>query len=333
VRLATHAAGGVELLAEQVHWGNSNVFNGKLPLSAGPAGGGWGRCFDYGEGRTQLMARFRHFAHLYDLPNLTPYPLAHAWQRSLFAERVVGAAAAASAAPPRPPAAGAPFCPQLPHVVLALEHPPVFTLGRAASLSDLTFSASAGGAPLGEDAPLPAPPPGFSVHRVERGGKVTYHGPGQLVVYPVLDLRSFGSDLHWYVHSIEEVVIRALAAGAGVAAFRLRGAPGVWTGAPGRERKIAAVGMHASRWVTQHGFAVNVAPRLDHFSHIVPCGIRDRAVTSVAREWELRGGGGGAPPTVGEFKVHALRAFEEVFDMELQLQEGTPPGGAGAGSE
>ena len=274
-----------------------------------------------------------HVAHLYDVPGLTPFTAAHAWQRALFARRVAASAAAA----PAPP--GAPFSPPLPHVVLALEHTPVFTLGRAASLADLAFSppppppaaAEAPPLPPGEDAPLPPPPPGFSVHRVERGGKVTYHGPGQLVVYPVLDLRAFGSDLHWYVHAIEEVVIRALRAGAGLAAFRLAGSPGVWTGAPGKERKIAAVGMHASRWVTQHGFAVNVAPQLAHFAHIVPCGIRDRAVTSIAREWELRGGGGGggggggAPPCMAAFKAHALRAFEDVFDVALQPQAGLPP--------
>jgi lipoyl(octanoyl) transferase len=258
-----------------------------------------------------------HTALLYDVPGLTPFPVAHEWQRALFSRRVAAAAAGGAAV----------SAPTLPHVVLALEHAPVFTLGRAASVADLAFAGAAPAAPpgAGGEPPLPAAPSGFSVHRVERGGKVTYHGPGQLVVYPVLDLRAFGSDLHWYVHAIEDAVIRALRSGAGLAAFRLRGAPGVWVGAPGAERKIAAVGMHASRWVTQHGFAVNVCPELGHFAHIVPCGIRDRAVTSVAREWQLRGGDGGAPPTLAAFKAHALRAFEDVFDVELLPQAGAPP--------
>lgn len=263
-------------------------------------------------------------AHLYDMPGLTPYALAHAWQRALFDARVAASTGSSSAAPSPPPSSPAPLVPALPHAVLALEHPPVFTLGRAASAADLAFAPreDALAADARESAPLPIAPPGFEVHRAERGGKVTYHGPGQLVVYPVLDLRAFGCDLHWYVHAIEEVVIRALAAGPGLAARRLRGSPGVWTGEEGSERKVAAVGMHASKWVTQHGFAVNVAPALSHFAHIVPCGIRDREVTSVAREAE---GGRCRGMGVADFKAHALAAFEEVFDCELLRQEGAPP--------
>jgi lipoyl(octanoyl) transferase len=268
----------------------------------------------------------RASALLYDLPHLTPYATAHAWQRTLFRARTEGPAAAAAAA-------------AHPNIVLALEHAPVFTLGRAASLSDLCFPASPAApqspqppppAPAGEggsgddcDAPLPPAPAGFAVHHVERGGKVTYHGPGQLVVYPLLDLRRFRADLHWYVTSVEEVVIRGLASASGGAtrAFRLPGSPGVWLGAPGRERKVAAVGMNSSKWFTQHGLAVNVCPDLAHFAHIVPCGIRDRAVTSLAQEAADRGQ---APPTLAHVKAHVLAAFSEVFNCDLLPQQGAP---------
>jgi lipoyl(octanoyl) transferase len=245
-------------------------------------------------------------ALLYDLP-VVPYATALSWQRALFKARTEG-----------PPGV------THPNLVLSLEHPPVFTLGRAASPSDLLFppelspAAPAPAAAEAEEASLPAAPEGFSLHAVERGGKITYHGPGQLVVYPLLDLRCFRSDLHWYVESIEEVVIRAIGRSCGLEAFRLPGNPGVWVGARGRERKIAAVGMNCSKWFTQHGFAINVCPNLAHFSYIVPCGIRDRDVTSLEREAPV------AQPTVHSVKSHVFQAFSEVFDCELELQQGQP---------
>ena len=256
----------------------------------------------------------RASALLYDLPHLTPYATALAWQRALFRARTEGAGAAAAAA-------------EHPNLVLALEHAPVFTLGRAASLADLCFPAAAAAAAAAApaaaadgDAPLPPAPAGFAVHHVERGGKVTYHGPGQLVVYPLLDLRRFRADLHWYVTSVEEVVIRGLASASGGAtrAFRLPGSPGVWLGAPGRERKVAAVGMNSSKWFTQHGLAVNVCPDLAHFAHIVPCGIRDRAVTSLAAEAAARGED---PPSLAHVKAHVLAAFSDVFNCDLLPQQ------------
>ena len=264
-----------------------------------------------------MRAYARAQAHLYDLPRLTPYGTALAWQRALFRARTEGPAGASH-----------------PNLVIALEHPPVFTLGRAACTSDLMFPPSLplqpeAGAEAAEawadgaDAPPPLPraPAGFSVHHVERGGKVTYHGPGQLVVYPLLDLRCFRSDLHWYVESIEEVVIRAAQRAAGVAAFRVKGTPGVWVGAPGAERKVAAVGMNCSKWFTQHGFAINVCPDLAHFGYIVPCGIRDRGVTSLAAE----AAAAGAPaPTLAQVKGHVLDAFRDVFNCDLLPQPGEP---------
>jgi len=262
-----------------------------------------------------MVAYPRASALLYDLPRLTPYATALAWQRALFHARTEG------------PLPATPH----PNVVLALEHPPTFTLGRAASPSDLRFPASAATAataapppPLdAAEEPLPAAPPGFALHQVERGGKITYHGPGQLVVYPLLDLRRFRADLHWYVASIEEVVIQGLAAASGGAtrAFRLPGSPGVWVGPRGLERKVAAVGMNSSKWFTQHGLAINVCPDLAHFEHIVPCGIRDRAVTSLAAEAAARGE---PPPALAHIKAHVLAAFSEVFNCDLVAQAGVP---------
>lgn len=197
------------------------------------------------------------------------------------------------------------------NALIVLEHAPVYTLGRAASPSDLRFSTSH--FEQTEGASLPPPPFACDVHKVERGGKITYHGPGQLVVYPMLNLREFRLDLHWYVESIEETIIRMLR-NIGIGAARLKGFPGVWVGGEieemhradtsgrlvpktvegtGLERKIAQVGMNCSKWYTSHGFAINVCPSMDHFNYIVPCGISDRAVTSIMQEMErqLRNGG------------------------------------------
>jgi lipoyl(octanoyl) transferase len=156
--------------------------------------------------------------------------------------------------------------------LLLLEHPPVITLGVktrgsrehiTASTTDLTAS-------------------GVVVHETGRGGDVTYHGPGQLVGYPIFDLNPDRRDVHRYVRDLEELLIRAVAP-FGVQASRLPGLTGVWVGPPGREEKIAAIGVRISRWITSHGFALNVASDLDHFDLIVPCGITDHGVTSLER--------------------------------------------------
>lgn len=246
---------------------------------------------------------------LYDLPGLTPYSQALHWQRVLFNART--ATFTGTGTPPKHD-----------NVVLALEHLPVFTLGRSGQYHDLCFPGmppASAGIDDGSVA-LPPPPPGFEVHRVERGGKVSYHGPGQLVVYPLLDLRDFKQDLHWYVEGIEEVIIRALREAGGVHSFRVKGSPGVWTGVEGsgRERKIAAVGMNSSKWFTQHGFSINLHPNLAHFDHIVACGVQEKGrMTSLALEC---GRGGVDPPPVSmeAFKGITLRVFSEVFQCNLQ---------------
>ncbi len=154
-------------------------------------------------------------------------------------------------------------------VLLLVEHPPVITLGRGTQVESL---------------PIPAdrlPAHGVEVFEVERGGDVTFHGPGQLVGYPILDLTRHRPDLHWYLRALEGAVIDALGA-LGIAAERRTGLTGVWTG--GGIRKIASIGVHVKRWITFHGFALNVTTDLSFFDLIVPCGISGVAMTSVARE-------------------------------------------------
>lgn len=157
--------------------------------------------------------------------------------------------------------------------LLLLEHPPVITLGVKTRQGPTHIIATE--AELARE--------GVAVHETGRGGDVTYHGPGQLVGYPILDLRPDRCDVHQYVRDLEEVLIRAIG-DLGVIGTRVTGLSGVWVGAPGRERKIAAIGVRISRWITSHGFALNVAPDLRHFQLIVPCGIADRGVTSLEQE-------------------------------------------------
>ena len=150
-----------------------------------------------------------------------------------------------------------------PELVWLLEHPPLFTAGTSADPAEL-FN-----------------PLGFPVHDAGRGGRYTYHGPGQRVGYLVLDLEQRGKDIRCFVHSLEGLMIAALA-DLGVAARREPGRIGIWTGHGADEAKIGAIGVRVKRWVTLHGFAINVAPDLSHFGGIVPCGIADKGVTSLA---------------------------------------------------
>jgi lipoyl(octanoyl) transferase len=152
-------------------------------------------------------------------------------------------------------------------LLLLVEHEPVITLGRATRAQSL---------------PIPAAElarRGIEVHEVERGGDVTYHGPGQLVGYPIFDLREHREDLHWYLRTLEAGLVRALDT-LGIPAATIPGLTGVWT----RGRKIASIGIHVKQWVTYHGFALNVHTELSYFDLIVPCGIRDVVMTSVAME-------------------------------------------------
>jgi lipoyl(octanoyl) transferase len=152
---------------------------------------------------------------------------------------------------------------QAPELVWLLEHPPLYTAGTSADPAEL-FN-----------------PDGFPVYEAGRGGRYTYHGPGQRVGYVLLDLEKRGRDVRHYVHSLEGWVIAALAR-LGVAARRAEGRIGIWVDAAGTEAKIGAIGVRVRRWVTSHGFSVNVDPQLSHFSGIVPCGIGEFPVTSLA---------------------------------------------------
>ncbi|MEZ5044263.1 MAG: lipoyl(octanoyl) transferase LipB [Saprospiraceae bacterium] len=161
------------------------------------------------------------------------------------------------------------------HHLLFCEHPPVYTLGKSGSFDHLLLSESE----------LEAQ--GFEFFKINRGGDITYHGPGQIVGYPIFDLDCFFTDVHKYVRYLEEAVILTLA-DFGVEGTREPGYTGVWL--PEKEgqpkRKICAIGVHLSRWVTMHGFAFNINTNLQHFQHIIPCGIQDedKTVTSLAQE-------------------------------------------------
>ncbi|KUG07060.1 octanoyltransferase [Solirubrum puertoriconensis] len=161
-----------------------------------------------------------------------------------------------------------------PNYLLFCEHPPVYTLGKSGKPEHLLL----------DEAGLVAH--GATYHHINRGGDITYHGPGQLVGYPILDLENFKPDIHHYLRTLEEAVIRLLAE-YGLTAGRIAGLTGVWLdfeeGAP-NPRKICAMGVKCSRWVTMHGFALNVNTDLSYFGYIVPCGITDKAVTSLQQE-------------------------------------------------
>lgn len=200
------------------------------------------------------------------------------------------------------------------NTLLLLEHPPVLTLGRNSNRSNI----------LATDEMLARK--GVTVHEINRGGDVTYHGPGQLVGYPIFDLRSLknasGSRLGPvdYVRRVEEALIR-LCAGYGVLTGRVQGRTGVWTNTvPGREKKIGAIGVHVSRGITSHGFAFNLTTDLRDFQWIVPCGIADREVTSL----EIEIPDPAQLPALPQLADAAARHFGQVFgEQVLALENGS----------
>ena len=188
-------------------------------------------------------------------------------------------------------------------VLLLLEHPPVLTLGRGASRADVLAG------------PELLEARGVEVHETNRGGEVTYHGPGQIVGYPILDLAPDRKDVRRHVRSVEEGMIRALAEH-GIEAGRIPRWPGVWVGseAAGDARKIGAVGVHIARWVTTHGFALNVNSALEDFELIIPCGIREAGVTSMEQEL-------GRPVDVAAVEDSLARAFGSVLEAEVRFED------------
>lgn len=205
-------------------------------------------------------------------PGLTDYERALSWQRSLATARVGGRLGD--------------------DILILLEHPHVITLGRGASDSNVVAA----------EGLLQAR--SVQLHEIERGGDVTYHGPGQLVGYPIIDLSEHRRDLHWYLRQLEEVLIRALAV-FGLEAGRVPGLTGVWLD----DRKIASIGVHVTRWVTFHGFALNVSTDLSYFDLIVPCGIEAVKMTSLEAELGNR-----AEVTAARDAV--ARSFCEVFELD-----------------
>jgi lipoyl(octanoyl) transferase len=177
-------------------------------------------------------------------------------------------------------------------VLILLEHPPVYTLGTGASLEFVNFDYTGSQS---------------EIHRIDRGGEVTYHCPGQIVGYPILNLRYYRQDLHWYLRQLEEVIIRVLSF-YNLEGKRIEGLTGVWV----EGQKVAAIGIKVSKWITLHGFALNVCPDLSGFDRIVPCGIRDRGVASMAQ----------FIPNIEPLLVRSqiMQAFGDVFGVTTLLQ-------------
>jgi len=186
----------------------------------------------------------------------------------------------------------------MPDVLLLCEHPHVITLGRNGKREHLHAS----------DQLLRQM--GVEFHHTDRGGDITYHGPGQLVGYPILDLAEIRRDVVWYVRKLEEAMIRATA-DFGIAATRKVGMTGVWVDRPAREEKLAAIGVHISRWVTSHGFAYNVSTDLRYFDLIVPCGIADKRPTSLEKLLNRT-------VTVREVAPRIVARFVEVFGLAMR---------------
>jgi lipoyl(octanoyl) transferase len=189
--------------------------------------------------------------------------------------------------------------------VLTVEHEPVYTLGKSGDQNHLLLS----------NPDLQRL--GAEFHRSSRGGDITFHGPGQLVAYPILDLEALKPDIHWYMRSLEESVIRTLAHW-GLEGQRDRAYTGVWLDAgETTARKICAMGVKTSRWVCMHGLALNVSTRLDYFYHIVPCGIADKSVTSMHHELLRTGLGPDHLPGLGEVKEKWLAEFHRCLEEGL----------------
>jgi lipoyl(octanoyl) transferase len=204
---------------------------------------------------------------------ITPYLDALNWQRQLLQERILN--------------------PDLEDILILVEHPPVYTLGQGATSEFLNFD------PNSCD---------YEVHRIERGGEVTYHCPGQIVGYPILNLHRYRQDLHWYLRQLEEVLIIVLNL-YGLEGTRIPGLTGVWV----EGCKVAAIGIKVKRWITIHGFALNVCPDMAGFAQIVPCGIKDRPVASLAK-WI---------PDIScdDVRLKIAECFAQVFGVNLKVED------------
>jgi lipoyl(octanoyl) transferase len=189
----------------------------------------------------------------------------------------------------------------IPDALLLVEHPHVITLGRSGNLAHLLVDES-------DLLKL-----GVEYFQTDRGGDITYHGPGQLVVYPIMDLKDWLKDIHLFLRTLEDCVIKVLG-DFGISAGRIPGATGVWV----YKEKIAAIGVRTSQWVTSHGLALNVNPNLDFFDLIIPCGIRDKGVTSLERLL-------GSPQEMVDVKSRLVRHFMQLFNREPLYLDSIPP--------
>ncbi len=185
------------------------------------------------------------------------------------------------------------------HHLLLVEHPPVYTLGKSGKISNLLFTEEE------------RKERNIEFFHINRGGDITFHGPGQVVGYPIVDLEKMKPDLGWYLRSLEEVIILTLA-DYGISGGRSKGETGVWLDAdiPGKARKICALGIKCSRWITMHGFAFNVNTDIGYFEGIVPCGIENKQVTSLQKELA-------SVISMAEVKELLKKHFEQVFDCKL----------------
>ena len=184
--------------------------------------------------------------------------------------------------------------------LLFVEHPPVYTMGKSGKMEHVLINEEQRKAK------------GIEFYQTNRGGDITFHGPGQAVGYPILDLEKFYTDIGRYLRELEEVIILTLAE-YGITAGRSKGETGVWIDAEvkGKERKICAMGVRCSRWITMHGFAFNINTDLPYFNYIIPCGIQDKKVTSLKEEL-------GREVSMEEVKQKLKRNFEKVFNVELR---------------
>jgi lipoyl(octanoyl) transferase len=189
------------------------------------------------------------------------------------------------------------------HYLLFVEHPPVYTMGKSGNISNVLINESERSAQ------------GIQFYQTNRGGDITFHGPDQIVGYPILDLEKFYTDIGRYLRELEEVIILTLK-DYGIKAGRSAGETGVWIDASvkGRERKICAMGVRCSRWITMHGFALNVNTDLSYFNHIIPCGIQNKKVTSMKEEL-------GKDLNMAEVKEVVKKNFEKVFVVEVKDQK------------
>jgi lipoyl(octanoyl) transferase len=196
--------------------------------------------------------------------------------------------------------------PEQPHYLLLCEHPPVYTLGKSGHLENILIS----------EAEMAAQ--GIEFFKTNRGGDITFHGPEQVVGYPILDLEKFYTDIGRYLRELEEVIILTLGE-YGIRGERSSGETGVWieSGIKGSERKICAMGVRCSRWVTMHGFAFNVNTSLGYFENIIPCGIANKKVTSLQQEL-------GFAVDMAEVKEKICRNFEVVFNTKLLYEYAAP---------